>query len=165
MIVTTTQGQEDRSKLLTATQEKALCRRIQANPSHYYAQDHIVRVNIGLIRTIANKKQGNGVDVEDLVQEGCLALIKAAQQFNLSLNIRLSTYATWKISQAMQRCIENEGTLIRLPSYQHHKAHQLKMLEATIRATKQRSRTPQQRYNEHCTVSFPLIYLSTMMEL
>lgn len=126
MIVTTTQGKEDRSKLLTATQEKALCRRIQANPSDYDAQDHIVRANIGLIRTIANKKQGNGVDVEDLVQEGCLALIKAAQQFNLSLNIRLSTYATWKISQAMQRCIENEGTLIRLPSYQHHKAHQLK---------------------------------------
>ena len=78
MIVTTTQGQENQDMLLTATQEKALCRRIQNNPHDKDAQDHIIRANIGLIRTIANKKQGNGVDVEDLIQEGCWAIIRAA---------------------------------------------------------------------------------------
>ena len=118
----------DRRKLLTAAQEKALCQRIQSNPDDKDAQEHLLLANIGMVRKIANSKRGQGVEVEDLIQEGYIALLKAAKTFDISLNFRLGTYVTRKISQAMQRHIENYGSAIRLPVYQRHFANQQQRL-------------------------------------
>lgn len=114
-----------REALLTAEQERVYIARIQAGYDRD-AQEHLVRANIGWIATIAKKFYHQGVEMDDLVQEGCLALLKAAQQFDLSSNFRLTTLATWKIRQVLQRCIENTGMTIRLPAHRHELMRRLK---------------------------------------
>lgn len=107
-----------RESLLSFEQERVYIARLQ----HGYdpdAHEHLVRANIGWIGALAAKFCHQGVEIEDLVQEGCLALLKAARQFDLTSDTRLSTFATWKLRRAMQRYIENHGMLIRLPTYQH----------------------------------------------
>lgn len=105
------------SPYLTKAQEYALCQYLQQHPDDAEAQDRLIRAYIGLVCDIACKKQGWGIDVEDLIQEGTLALLRAAMHFDTSLGFRLTTYATPKISQAMQRYSETYGLAIRLPSH------------------------------------------------
>jgi len=114
-----------REALLTSEQERAYIARIQAgyDPD---AQAHLVRANIGLVGEMAKRFGNQGVEMDDLMQEGCLALIKVAQKFDVGSPFRFSTFATWGLRQAMQRCIENTGMLIRLPTYQHELIRRLK---------------------------------------
>jgi len=124
--MTQSQRTQDQSTRLTTTQEKTLCQRIQADAHDTAAQEQLLLANIGLVRSIANKKVGQGVDIDDLVQEGSFAFLKAIKTFDLGRNLRLSTYVTPKIAQAIQRYIENFGRLIRLPIYQQEVVRKLK---------------------------------------
>lgn len=105
--------------LLTTTQERLIIARIQRDKGDLDAQERLIRANIPYISQIASKFTGRGIDLEDLQQVGCIAMIRAAQQFDLHCAYRLSTYATYKIRQAMQREVENHGSLIHIPSFQH----------------------------------------------
>lgn len=101
--------------LLTPCQEIILARRIEHGDKS--AKDALVNSNIRLVASIAHRYQGRGLALEDLMQEGIIGLIRAADKFNWRRGFRFSTYATHWIRQTILRAIANSGRSIRLPAY------------------------------------------------
>ena len=79
------------------------------------AKKKLVQANLRLVVSIAKKYTGQGVLFMDLVQEGSLGLIKAANRFDYSKGFKFSTYATWWIRQTIIRAIANNSKVIRIP--------------------------------------------------
>jgi RNA polymerase primary sigma factor len=101
--------------LLTPCQEIILARRIESGD--HAAKDSLINSNIRLVASIAQKYQNRGLPMEDLIQEGIIGLIRAADKFNWRRGYRFSTYATHWIKQTILRSIANSGRSIRLPAY------------------------------------------------
>lgn len=101
--------------LLTPCQEIILARRIESGD--HVAKESLINSNIRLVASIAQKYQGRGLPMEDLIQEGIIGLIRAADKFNWRRGYRFSTYATHWIKQTILRSIANSGRSIRLPAY------------------------------------------------
>ncbi len=104
-----------RTALLTPCQEIILARRIENGDR--IAKDSLVNSNLRLVTSIAQRYQGRGLPMEDLMQEGVIGLIRAAEKFNWRRGFRFSTYATHWIRQTIMRAIANSGRSIRLPAY------------------------------------------------
>jgi len=79
------------------------------------AKKKLVQANLRLVVSIAKKYTGQGVLFMDLVQEGSLGLIKAANRFDYTKGFKFSTYATWWIRQTIVRAIANNSKVIRVP--------------------------------------------------
>jgi RNA polymerase primary sigma factor len=118
------------TRLLTAEEEIHLARIILAGgPGAEAAQTHFIETNQGLVQSIAKRYLGQGLDWEDLVQEGNIGLIRAIQRFDPERGNRFSTMAVWWIRQAISRAIAEMGTAIRLPVYQRTTVLHLKQAE------------------------------------
>ena len=105
--------QARRHRLLSRSEEAALCARIQAGDER--AWDELVRCNLRLVVSIARGYAGRGLEYADLIQEGNLGLMRAARGFDSEFGTKFSTYATWWIKQSMGRAISNKAVSIRLP--------------------------------------------------
>lgn len=79
------------------------------------AKKRLVKANLRLVINIAKRYIGHGVLFMDLIQEGSLGLIKAAEKYDYKKNFRFSTYATWWIRQTITRAIANNSKTIRIP--------------------------------------------------
>jgi len=79
------------------------------------ARKTLVERNLRLVFTRAKGYLGKGMSLEDLIQEGNLGLLKAAEKYNLSKGYKFSTYATWWIDQSLSRAITDKSRIIRLP--------------------------------------------------
>ena len=101
-------------KLLSTNEEFELGKQIKEFNSDI-AKRKLVQANLRLVVSIAKKYIGQGVLFMDLVQEGSLGLIKAAEKFDYSKNFKFSTYATWWIKQTIIRAISNNSRTIRIP--------------------------------------------------
>jgi RNA polymerase primary sigma factor len=102
-----------RYKLLTAAEEVELAKRIERGDRE--AKDLMINSNLRLVVSIAKKYQGHGISLLDLIQEGIIGLIRAAEKFDWRRGFKFSTYATWWIRQAVQRGVANKSRTIRIP--------------------------------------------------
>ena len=80
------------------------------------ARDQMVVHNMRLVISLAKRWQYLGVDLQDLIQEGSVALVRAADMFDPDRGCRFATYATWWIRQGFQRAIEQTASTIRIPA-------------------------------------------------
>jgi RNA polymerase primary sigma factor len=101
--------------LLSADAERQLARRVA--DGDWDARNHIVQANLRLVVRLASGYTGKGLPLEDLVAEGNLGLIRAAELFDPSRGVRFSTYAGHWVRQSMRRALSNTSRTIRLPSY------------------------------------------------
>lgn len=117
-------------KLLTFQEEKKLGKIIQEGPSHQkeIAKRKLVQANLRLVVSIAKKYIGQGVLFMDLVQEGSLGLIRAAEKYDYSREFKFSTYATWWIKQTIIRSISNYSRAIRIPVHMADKIRKYKKI-------------------------------------
>lgn len=102
-------------ELLTAEEEFDLGKKISEGDQE--ALDTLVCSNLRLVVAVAKKYRGRGLDFLDLIQEGNLGLIKAAEKYDYTRGFRFSTYATWWIKQSISRAITNQSRTVRLPSH------------------------------------------------
>ena len=121
-------------KLLSGAEEKALGRDIKEGEKHVaaIARRKLIQANLRLVVSIAKKYIGQGVLFMDLVQEGSLGLIKAAEKFDYSRNFKFSTYATWWIKQTIIRAIANNSRSIRIPVHMADKIRKYKRIFTTL---------------------------------
>jgi RNA polymerase primary sigma factor len=105
----------NQTPLLTPEEERELAYRVEEGDSE--ARDLMVRANLRLVVSIARTFTGQGLSIQDLIEEGNLGLLRAAEGFDPSMNTRFSTYASYWIRQSMKRAVVNTGKMIRIPSY------------------------------------------------
>ena len=101
-------------KLLSAEEELEVAKKIKEENSEQ-AKKVLVNANLRLVVSIAKKYIGRGLNFLDLIQEGNMGLMRAAEKFDYSKGYKFSTYATWWIQQAITRAIADKSRLIRLP--------------------------------------------------
>ena len=104
------------------------------------AREHLIRANSRLVISVAKKYIGRGVPFLDLIQEGNIGLIRAANKFNYHLGHKFSTYATWWIRQAVTRAIADQSRTIRVPVHMGDQIN--KLLRTAHRLTQELGREP-----------------------
>ena len=103
-----------RIPLLTAEEEKELGR--QSAEGNAGARQRLTNGNLRLVVTIAKRYTGRGVPFLDLIQEGNMGLMRAAEKYDYKMENRFSTYAAWWIREAIQRAIDEQAREIRVPN-------------------------------------------------
>ena len=102
-----------RHPLLTREEEVELAKQIERGDLG--AKERLVNSNLRLVIANARKFQGHELPLLDLIQEGILGLIRAAEKFDWRKGYKFSTYATFWIRQALQRALDNRSRTIRIP--------------------------------------------------
>jgi RNA polymerase primary sigma factor len=105
----------DQTPLLTADEEKELAYRIGDGDGE--ARDQMIRANLRLVVNLARSYIGKGLDLQDLIEEGNLGLLRAIEGFDPGMNTRFSTYASYWIKQSIRRALVNSAKTIRIPAY------------------------------------------------
>ena len=131
-----------RYPLLTAAEEVELAKRIEKGDM--IAKERMITCNLRLVVSIAKRYQTQGITLGDLVQEGVLGLIRAAEKFDWRKGFKFSTYATWWIRQAVQRGVANKARTIRIPVHVVEREQKVARARRELVATLERDPTPEE---------------------
>lgn len=101
--------------LLTPEQERELGAKIRKGDME--AREQMIRANLRLVVSVAKKYSDRGLTLADLIAEGNVGLMKAAEKFDPAAGCRFSTYGTWWIKQSIRRALTNTVKAVRVPSY------------------------------------------------
>lgn len=112
-----------REPLLSIDEERTLAARAAEGDAH--AREQLISCNLRLVVSIAKRYRGRGLDLLDLIQEGTLGLMRAVGGFDVTRGHKLSTYATWWITQAINRALADKTRAIRVPVHLHERAHKV----------------------------------------
>jgi RNA polymerase primary sigma factor len=131
-----------RHPLLSAEEEVDLAKRIERGDLE--AKERMVNSNLRLVVSLAKKYQGHELSLLDLIQEGILGLIRAAEKFDWRKGYKFSTYATFWIRQAIQRGLANQGRTIRIPVHIGQRERKIARVERELAVKLERTPTDEE---------------------
>lgn len=125
--------------LLTADEEVVLAQRIKDGDQA--ALDKLVKANLRFVVSVAKQYQNQGLSLQDLINEGNLGLVKAAQRFDETRGFKFITYAVWWIRQSILQAVAEQARIIRLPMNQVGALAKIKKAISTLEQKHQRRPT------------------------
>ena len=132
--------------LLSFEEEKKLYERIKQGD--VTAKQKLVESNLRLVVSVAKHYQNCGLSFEDLIQEGSIGLMKAADKFDYSKGYKFSTFAPWWIRQTISRAIADQGRTIRIPVHITENINKVKKIEQELLIKLNRSPTDKEISNQ-----------------
>ena len=155
-------------KLLTKEEEKSLVLQIKKGDER--AKEIFILHNLRLVISIAKKYINKGIPINDLIQEGNLGLIRAAEKFELDKDIKFSTYATWWIKQKIRRAITNQVRMIKIPDHLFHRSIQLNdelylSPEKSMDQVRKSTNLSKRQFDDLLLVSGPTVSLNSQSTL
>ena len=127
-----------REELITAEEEVELARRIKSGDD--LALEKLVKANLRFVVSVAKQYQNQGLSLPDLINEGNMGLIKAAQRFDETRGFKFISYAVWWIRQSILQALAEQSRLVRLPLNQVGSLNKIK--KATSRLEQEFERLP-----------------------
>ena len=119
--------------LISAEKELELAEKIAHGDIE--ARNELVSANLRLVVSLAKRYQGCGMSLQDLIQEGNLGLMKAAEKFDASKGFRFSTYAAWWINQTIGRALADQSKAIRVPVHMTENINKLRRFSRDLTVT------------------------------
>ncbi len=108
------------------------------------AKDHMVRANLRLVVSVARRYDRKELQLADLIQEGNIGLMHAADKYDFEKGFKFSTYATWWIRQSMTRALADQGRNIRIPGHMMEIVNRVQRAERDLTAELGRMPTPEE---------------------
>lgn len=128
--------------MLDEKEEKELGKRIAEGDET--ARQRLSEGNLRLVVSLAKHYTGRGVPMMDLIQEGNLGLMRAAEKYDYTKENRFSTYASWWIKEAMQRAIDQQSREIRVPVHVAENMKRVQKISKELQQTLGRDATPEE---------------------
>ncbi len=118
--------------LMSKEEEMALARAVTAGRKKRGALNELVESNLSFVVKIASEYRGMGLQFEDLLNEGNLGLIEAANRYDHRRGTKFITYAIWWIRKSILKALAEHGSTVRVPSYQMKKVREMRQAERTL---------------------------------